>query len=142
MLQVLPDTDDSAANRAAVELHGALVGAGLAVRTVAIAPGRRGGLAGVLPAVSPSRRSLAALGELRRESRWADVVLFHGTRSLPPFAGMLRRGPRAVLLLDGEERPPRSLARLRRSGALREVPARERPSAAEGWVDLLVDAAP
>ena len=79
------------------------------MRTLAVAPGRHGQLASTLPVLAPGRRSLAALTAIRSEARWADVVLFHGLRAVPPGVAMLRELPRAVLLTDGA--PPQSAVR-------------------------------
>lgn len=78
VLQVLPDTDASEGNLAAIELHGDLAAAGVEVRTLALGPGRVGQLAGSVPVIAPSKRSLAAHTQLRAEQRWADVVLLRG----------------------------------------------------------------
>lgn len=120
VLQVLPDTDDSPQNRSALALHGALAAAGLQPRTLALAPGRTGGLAATVPVMAPARRSLAAFTQLRAESRWADVVIFRGVRSLPPGAPRCTGLP-FVLLSDGAPIPDvvvERLARGRRLGLL------------------------
>lgn len=82
VLQFIGDTDVEPAHVAALALHRALSAHGVEVRTLALAPGRHGGLEQDVPAVAPSRRSLAARGQVRAESRWADVVVLHGTRAL------------------------------------------------------------
>jgi hypothetical protein len=105
VLQVLADTDADPVNRFAVDLHPALSDLGFEVRTLALAPGATGELASVIPAISPSRRSLAATTELRREARWADVVLFHSARAIPPGLRFLRVEARLVLCAHrGDER--------------------------------------
>lgn len=81
-LQLIGDTDASAAHLAAIALHRELVGCGLEVRTLALAPGRRGGLEMDVPAVAPNRRSIAARGQVLKESKWADVVVVHAPRAL------------------------------------------------------------
>jgi hypothetical protein len=82
VLQLIGDTDVEPAHVAALALHRALTNHGVEVRTLALAPGRHGGLEQDVPAVAPSRRSLAARGQVRAESRWADVVVLHGARAL------------------------------------------------------------
>lgn len=82
VLQFIGDTDVEPAHVAALALHRALSSHAVEVRTLALAPGRHGGLEQDVPAVAPSRRSLAARGQVRAESRWADVVVLHGTRAL------------------------------------------------------------
>ncbi len=82
-------------NLAALDLHHRLAAVGREVRTLALAPGRTGGLERVVPAVAPARRSLAAAGQVRLESRWSDVVVLHGVRSFT-FATLPGRLPGAV----------------------------------------------
>jgi hypothetical protein len=82
VLQFIGDTDVEPAHVAALALHRALTNHGVEVRTLALAPGRHGGLEQDVPAVAPSRRSLAARGQVRAEARWADVVVLHGVRAL------------------------------------------------------------
>jgi hypothetical protein len=113
ILQVLADTDASPVNRAAVDLHAALASAGAELRTIALAPGRTGELATVVPAVAPARRTVAALTALRSEATWADVLLFQGSRALPPGVDRLRSLPPMLLrLVDGDAVSERRLARL------------------------------
>lgn len=75
VLQLIGDTDADEGHRAALDLHRALVAHGLEVRTLALAPGRRGGLDGAIPVLAPSRRSWTIRRILDRECRWADVTL-------------------------------------------------------------------
>jgi hypothetical protein len=105
VLQVLADTDDTDDARFALDLHGALAARSLSVRTVALGPGRRGGLESLVPTMSPSRRSIAAHTQLRREQRWADVVVLRGGRSAE-VAGLARigGGPPHVLALAEDVR--------------------------------------
>ena len=93
MLQFIGDTDVEPAHVAALALHRLLSSRGIEVRTLALAPGRRGGLEQDVPSIAPSRRSLAARGQVRTESRWADVVVLHGTRALT----MATTPPRATI---------------------------------------------
>lgn len=127
ILQLVADTDHGAEQDRALALHPALVARGQEVRTLALAPGKHGQLAATLPVLAPGRRSLAALSALRAEARWADVVVFHGLRAMPPGAGLLRSLPPAVLLTDGAP-PERLLRRAPGDGALLvvcTVPAEE-----------------
>ncbi|HLU42479.1 MAG TPA: hypothetical protein VKZ55_08790 [Microthrixaceae bacterium] len=112
------------------------------MRTVALAPGRTGGLAELVPAIAPSRRTLAALTQLRREARWADVVVLRSTRAVPPLAGLLRGGPPLVLVLEEGEAPPtgRSARSLARSGTLWVLGPAEVPGDPRQWSDLLIGA--
>lgn len=48
------------------------------LRCVALAPGTVGGLDAQVPVLGPSPRSLAARIQLRRECRWADVIVYFG----------------------------------------------------------------
>ncbi|MFI5043856.1 MAG: hypothetical protein ACHQDC_03605 [Acidimicrobiales bacterium] len=79
ILQVVGDTDATDSALGALDLHAAWVGRSLEVRTFAIAPGRRRGLEEAIPVLAPGRRSITAHTQLRREARWADVVVLHGT---------------------------------------------------------------
>lgn len=98
VLFVLADTDRSVASTAILELHGELVSLGVQMRTVALGPGRRGGLDSVVPVLSPATRSLAAVSQLRREQRWADVVVCWGvtTSVVQQFGGSRRRRPTVI----------------------------------------------
>lgn len=101
LLQVVGDSDATHDNLAALELHRRLDRDGLEVRTLALAPGAVGGLSSVLPTMAPSGRSLAAHTQLRREQRWADVVLLRGPVAATA-AGLarMRAAPATVLLLE------------------------------------------
>lgn len=86
-----------------MELHHGLADAGIEVRTLALAPGR-GRLPSLpIPAMSPSPRSLAAHTQLRREQRWADVVVLRGAR-VAAASGLVhvRSAPPSVLHLTDE----------------------------------------
>lgn len=98
-LQLIGDTDASTPHLAAVALHRELAARGLEVRTLALAPGRRGGLEMDVPAVAPNRRSIAARGQVPKESKWADVVVVHAPRALTIATVAPRRheGPPAVV---------------------------------------------
>ena len=82
VLQLIGDTDAAEEHLAALALHRGLVDDGIEVRTLALCPGRRGGLEQDVPAVAPNRRSLAARAQVRSESKWADVVVVHAPRAL------------------------------------------------------------
>ncbi len=123
ILQVLGDTDEDDDGRAALDLHRALTDIGVEVRTLALAPGRQAGLASEVPTMSPSARSLAAHTQLRREQRWADVVLLRGeapasaaglarVRNAPPT--VLQLGADAAAWIDGPvpSRAARALGRV------------------------------
>ena len=105
VLQVLADTDDVDDSRFSLDLHAALATGGLEVRTMALGPGRVGGLESVVPVMSPSRRSIAAHTQLRREQRWADVVLLRG-EAPASVAGLafIGGGPPIVVALGEEAR--------------------------------------
>jgi len=84
VLQVVTSTDRRGAETSAIELAGALERRGLAVRTVALAPGASGGLE--VPALGRSALGVHALRALRREAQRAGVVVAHGSRTLPACA--------------------------------------------------------
>ena len=104
VLQVLADTDASAANTAAMELHSALSGAGVAMRTLALAPGRWGALADTVPAIAPGRRSIAAHTQLHAEQRWADLVVLHGATVAAVAALAGGDLPQVLVLWDEPQR--------------------------------------
>jgi hypothetical protein len=103
VLQVLGDTDDDDDGRAALDLHRQLTRAGIEIRTLALAPGTQAGLASIVPTMSPSARSIAAHTQLRREQRWADVVVLRG-EAPAAAAGLahVRTAPPTVLALGVE----------------------------------------
>lgn len=101
VLAVLDDTDRDDTGLVALELHAALSARGLEMRTVALGPGRSGGLDEVVPVLGPSPRSLASLLQLRREVRWADVAAGHGPASLAALRRVVRRG-RTPIVNAGE----------------------------------------
>jgi hypothetical protein len=75
-LLVSTDADDDA--RLAVDRHRWWTAAGVPVRTLALAPGRLGGLDHVVPVLAPSVRSWSLRGVLRHEVAWAEVVVLVG----------------------------------------------------------------
>lgn len=95
VLFVLADTNRSVAGTAVIELHRALANLGVQMRTVALGPGRGGGLDNVIPVLSPASRSLSAVTQLRREQRWSDVVVCWGLTPLlvQKLGGSRRRTP-------------------------------------------------
>ncbi|MHB1138465.1 MAG: hypothetical protein ACYC2O_05860 [Microthrixaceae bacterium] len=121
VLQVLGSTDATALHLAALELHAQLASSGVAVRTLAIAPGRQGELAESIPTMAPGRRSLAAVTQLRAEQRWADVVLLQGA-AVATVAGWA--GGHAVPLLALSDEPPRWAAGGRVPWAVRRLARR------------------
>jgi hypothetical protein len=100
---VLADTDRTDTGLAAVALHRALGRCGVDVRTVALGPGRLGGLDALLPVLGHSRGSMASRLQLRREQGWADVVLAHGAPAASVAVRAAQRGGppvRAVGVVD------------------------------------------
>jgi glycosyltransferase involved in cell wall biosynthesis len=85
ILQVVTDTDRRGAQVFATDLERALRQRGHDVRTVALAPGHNAQRlpVGVLGQERLGRRTLAAL---RRQMRSADVVVAHGSSTLPACA--------------------------------------------------------
>lgn len=84
ILQVLTDDDRRGAQVFGVDLGRELQARGRRVRTVALAPGRVGGLdVGVL---GPAPLAPATLRALRAEIRRAGVVVAHGSTTLPACA--------------------------------------------------------
>lgn len=79
VLFVLDDTDDTTRSAVVLGLHRELAATGVQMRTVALGPGRRGGLDRIVPVLAPASRSLSAVTQLRREQRWADVVVCWGS---------------------------------------------------------------
>jgi hypothetical protein len=108
VLQLIGDTDVAMPQLAALALHRAMSSSGLEVRTLALCPGRRGGLEQDVPAVAPGRRSFAARGQVVHESRWADVVVLHAPRALTAATLPSRRsGPVPVVVAVWEAPPDR-----------------------------------
>lgn len=99
VLFVLADTDRSERNLTATELHRELAVAGIAMRTVALAPGHLGGLDEVVPVLSWARWSPSAVTQLRREQRWADAVVCWDpvAARVQRWSGLRRRLPTAVV---------------------------------------------
>lgn len=119
VLQVLPATDADDDALGALVLHDALGALGVEVRTVALGPGRRGGLDADVPVLAPSPRSPAARFQLRRERSWADVVVAHGVAC----GVVLERDHPPVVVVPGaalerwRDRPPGTRLRRRLGGA-------------------------
>ena len=84
LLQVVTDTDRRGAQVFATDLHGALASLGHEVQTVALCAGRSGGLD--VDVLGPTRRSLTTHRRLRHESTDVDVVIAHGSTTLPVSA--------------------------------------------------------
>lgn len=84
VLMVVTDTDRRGAQVFATDLHAALADRGWAVRTAALAPGHVGGLD--LPVLGPARLHPRTLRALRGAARGADVVVAHGSSTLPACA--------------------------------------------------------
>lgn len=119
VLQVLAGTDADDDALGALVLHDALAGLGVEVRTVALGPGRRGGLDTEVPVLAPSTRSPAARFQLRRERTWADVVVAVGAAAGPALD---RDGPPVVVVPGAalgrwRDRPPSARLRRRVDGA-------------------------
>ena len=129
VLQVLADTDATDANLAAVEVHAVLAGAGVEMRTLALGPGRRGQLAGTVPVIAPSRRSIAAHTQLHEEQRWAQVLMLRGTEVASVAA--LVPGLAARILVLGAE--PQGWSEGRRVGRLVRRLATGAASVVVGW---------
>lgn len=98
VLFVLADTDRSEAGLAILDLHSGLVSLGVQMRTIALGPGRHGGLDSVVPVLSPATRSLGAVTQLRREQRWADAVVCWGVTAavVQKLSGSRRRTPTVI----------------------------------------------
>ncbi len=105
VLQLIGDTDVLGAHLAALALHRGLVEHGIEVRTLALSPGRRGGLEQDVPAIAPNRWSLAARGQVLAESKWADVVVVHAPRALTLATLAPRRGPSPPVVVAFWESP-------------------------------------
>lgn len=84
VLQVITDTDRRGAQIFAADLHTSLEGMERSVRTVALAPGSFGGVE--VDVLGPERFSPRTLRALRGEIKRADVVIAHGSSTLPACA--------------------------------------------------------
>jgi glycosyltransferase involved in cell wall biosynthesis len=90
VLQVITDTYPRGAQVAAIELGNELRQRGVEIETVALAPGQGG--APLRVSVLGSRRlGTSTLSRLRRRSREVDVVVAHGSTTLPACALALAR---------------------------------------------------
>ncbi|MEM8619403.1 MAG: glycosyltransferase family 4 protein [Actinomycetota bacterium] len=90
ILQVITDRDRRGAQVFATDLHGAVEASGAEVSTVALAPGSHGDQLDV-DTLGPTRRSTTTLRELRRRAARVDVVIAHGSTTLPMSALALTR---------------------------------------------------
>ncbi len=108
VLQLIGDTDPSATNLAAVALHRELADVDVEVRTLALAPGRRGGLDDAVPVMAPTRRSWTIRRVLDRESRWADVTLVHAPGALVRRTRRRAGRPPVVVVLPTDHDEPDS----------------------------------
>ncbi|MGI9577400.1 MAG: hypothetical protein ACR2OH_04330 [Microthrixaceae bacterium] len=81
------------------------------IRMVALAPGASGGLDGVVPVLAPSPRSLAAKLQLRREAKWADVVVYFGAETASAAGRIATSKGAATVVLCNEA--PRGAAQRR-----------------------------
>lgn len=98
MLHVITSTQRRGAETFAVDLAAALAARGLPSEVVALAPGRSvvpGGGTHDVPVLGGSPLAPATLRALRRRAAGAQVVVAHGSRTLPACAAALagRRGP-------------------------------------------------
>jgi glycosyltransferase involved in cell wall biosynthesis len=84
IVHLVASTDRRGAETFAVDLSGALAALGWGSETVALAPGRSGGLD--LEPVGDAPLSLRTLQRLRRRTRGANVVVAHGSTTLPACA--------------------------------------------------------
>lgn len=94
-----------------------------------MAPGRSGGLHAEIPTMGPSVRSLAVLTQLRREQRWADVLILRGEVPAGAVGLLPERGVPPVVVHVGcgesgghDGRIPTRLRRLARRGVRVVVP--------------------
>lgn len=85
VLQVITDTDRRGGQVFATDLHEALEGRGLEVRTVALAPGVSSARLDH-DVLGPSRRDLRTIRRLRAEMAASSVVIGHGSTTLPMCA--------------------------------------------------------
>lgn len=85
ILQVITDTDRRGAQVFATDLGAELAARGHAVTTVALAPGARGGELPI-PVLGERRLGLPTLAALRRAAAGHDIVLAHGSSTLPACA--------------------------------------------------------
>ncbi len=117
VLIVLSDTDRSDSSLCALDLHAGIVALGDDVRTVALGPGGRGGLDHVIPILGPSPRSPSATLQLRREQRWADIVICFGLHTFGVQRRAAMRQEIPVVLVVGD--PVSTRSRVGRSARTR-----------------------
>lgn len=94
VLHVVSSTQRRGAETFALDLAGALTSRGLTSQVVALVPGRAGATLD-LPVLGDGALAPATLRALRRRARGTDVVVAHGSRTLPACAAALvgRRTP-------------------------------------------------
>jgi hypothetical protein len=105
VLTVLVGSDVSDDSLRALDLHRHLASLGAQVRTVALGPGTSGGLDAVVPVLAPHPRAPAAGLQLRREARWCDVLVLHGSHPGRVAHRWVPRGggPRRVVVLGAAD---------------------------------------
>lgn len=123
VLVVLDGTGSDAATDRALAVHRALARLGAEVRSVALGPSGDGALDGEVPVLGPSPGSLASALQLRREARWADVVVCTGVRSARASRLRARRGA-TLVHLDGSLGAAESARSVLSAAAAPEVPGR------------------
>jgi glycosyltransferase involved in cell wall biosynthesis len=84
ILQVITDTDRRGAQVFAMDLHEALAARGCEMVTVALAPGKVGGLD--VPVLGPGRRSISTMRALRSCMTSTQITVAHGSTTLPACA--------------------------------------------------------
>jgi glycosyltransferase involved in cell wall biosynthesis len=85
VLQVITDRDRRGAQVFAMDLHDGLTDLGIEVGTVALTAGRHGDLLPI-PALGPTRLSWSSIRNLRTRAQSHDVVVAHGSSTLPACA--------------------------------------------------------
>jgi len=85
ILQVITDADRRGAQVFAMNLGVALTDRGHAVQTVALAPGQYDSVL-PLPVLGPQRLAISTLRSLRKQAGKVDVVIAHGSSTLPACA--------------------------------------------------------
>ena len=96
VLHVITSTQRRGAETFAVDLAGALTARGVASNVVALSPGRTGATLAV-PALGDSPLSPSSLRALRRRAGTAQMVVAHGSRTLPACGSALL-GQRAPIV--------------------------------------------
>lgn len=104
VLSLIPSTDSSVETDRVLRLHELLTNMGFEVRTLAVGPGNTtGGHESTVPAIAPSRHSLAARTQTFRESQWADAIMMSDATLLSVLRYTMWRSKLPVVVVTDQD---------------------------------------